>query len=421
MGRSTNDSASELNGYWPPFSTLSSRAAGRVTIVRGEGALVWDEHGTEYLDAAASLWYANVGHGRHEIADAVRGQLSDLAAYSNFGDFATVPTEQLTARVAELAPVDDPLVFLTSGGSDAVDSAVKIVRRYWALIGSPRKVQIISRNLSYHGMHGFGTALAGIEANSAGYASSVLDGFTRVASNDVDDLERQIQQIGSENLAAVFAEPVIGAGGVIPPAPGYLKSVQALCDTHNLLFVADEVVTGFGRVGDWFASERFGLRPDLLLVAKGITSGYLPLGGVIASRRVWEPFRAANSVFRHGYTYSGHAGACAAANANIDILEREGLLARVRHLEPLLGRALDGLTAHDLVREIRHIGLLAAVQLAGEDASLAERIALRARENGVLTRALPNNALQVSPPFVITEAQLDRLSEGLWAALNQVT
>jgi putrescine---pyruvate transaminase len=408
-----------LNGYWPPFSSLATRAQNRVPIVRGSGAAVWDADGNEYLDASAALWYANVGHGRREIADAVHAQLSELAAYSNFGDYTTESTERLTARVTALAPVDDPLMFLTSGGSDAVDSAVKIVRRYWTLAGQPGKSGIISRDMAYHGMHGFGTALAGIDANSSGYGPSVTEGFALSASNDADDLERVIRELGPENLAAIFVEPVIGAGGVIPPAPGYLKSVQALCDSYNLLMVADEVITGFGRLGTWFACERFELRPDLLLVAKGITSGYLPLGGVIASHRIWEAFRDAGTVFRHGYTYSGHATACAAANANLDIIESENLLENVQRLEPILGDALAELTEHDNVREIRHIGLLAAVQLEHPDPAFGDRVVVTARRNGLLTRALPRNGLQISPPFVITEAQIATIPRLLATAIDQ--
>ena len=415
----TDGFTAALHSNWPPFATLATRGREELTIVRGDGAQVWDAHGRPYIDATASLWYANVGHGRQAIADAVRDQLARLAAYSNFGPFATQPTQQLTARVASLAPLDDPLVFLTSGGSDAVDSAVKIVRRYWTLRGKPGKVGIVSRDHSYHGMHGYGTALAGIEANVTGYGHDVTGGFLRVPVNDVAAMQARIEQVGPDSLGAVFAEPVIGAGGIIPPAPGYLEAVRKLCDAYDLLFVADEVVTGFGRLGSWFGSERFGVRPDLLLAAKGITSGYLPLGAVIAAQRVWEPFREPELLFRHGYTYSGHAAACAAANANLDIIEDEQLLARVQKLEHVLSAVLAPVEAHELVREIRSIGLLAAVQFVNPDPLFAHRLVVLMRDEGVLLRSLPGGALQLSPPFTVTEEQLTAIATALISALDR--
>lgn len=412
--------ADALHGYWPPFASLADRVETQVPIVRGAGAVVWDAAGVSYLDATASLWYANVGHGRAEIADAARDQLARLAAYSNFGPFATEPTEQLTARIAALAPVPNSLVFLTSGGSDAVDSAVKIIRRYWTLRGRPEKVEMISRHRSYHGMHGFGTALAGIEANAGGYgAEGTTPVFVHVASNDADDLRANIERLGADRVGAVFVEPVIGAGGVIPPAPGYLSAVRELCDAYDLLLVADEVVTGFGRLGTWFASERYGISPDLILFAKGVTSGYLPLGGVVAAPRVWEPFLDSGTPFRHGYTYSGHAAACAAALANLDILEGEHLLERVRGLEPVLAGLLDGLTDHPRVREVRHAGLLGAVELdIAPDA--ANRVVATLRGSGVLTRTLDGGALQLSPPFVVTEEQLRAIADRIRIALDDL-
>ena len=409
-----------LANYWAPFSQLDRRANRRVTIVRGKSSRVWDDTGRDYLDATASLWYVNVGHGRTSIAQAVADQMGELACYSNFGEFATGPTERLTRRIAGLAPLEDPLVFLTSGGSDAVDSAVKIVRRYWQLQGEKQRSVIISRSRSYHGMHGYGTALAGISANASGYGDSRAPGFVTVPENDADALNATVEEVGPERVAAVFAEPVIGAGGVIPPVDGYLQRVREICDRYGILFVADEVVSGFGRLGTWFASERYHVEPDLLLMAKGLTSGYLPLGGVIAARRVWAPFHDAAQVFRHGYTYSGHASACAAAMANLDIIEGEQLLARVRDLEPVLAQTLEPLADHDLVAEVRHAGMLAAVQIRPGEPTLVEAIVTAARRHGILTRALAGGALQVSPPFVITPEELAELSQGLRSALDEV-
>ena len=415
--RSMNDVTARLHGYWAPFSSLSRRADLERIIVRGEGTHVWDDHGRGYLDATASLWYANVGHGRARIAEAAAEQLRNLAAYSNFTHLATAPTLVLTERIAGLAPLDDPLVFLTSGGSDAVDSAVKIVRRYWTLRGKPQKSGIVSRRHAYHGMHGFGTALAGIDANLAGYGEVPPDGVVHTAWDDIDAVKEAIEQVGPERLGAVFAEPVIGAGGVMPPPLGYLLELRKLCDEYELLMIADEVVTGFGRLGTWFACERFDIRPDLLLFAKGVTSGYLPLGGVIASRHVWEPFHDDGGVFRHGYTYSGHAAACAAALANLDIIVEEGLLERVTKLEPVLADVFAPLAEHPLVTEVRSIGLLTAVQLRDEP-GLTDKVVAGAMDLGVLVRGLAGSALQISPPFVITETELGTLADVLKRALD---
>jgi putrescine---pyruvate transaminase len=409
-----------LRGYWPPMTSLRTRADEQILIVRGEGARVWDDQGREFLDATASLSYANVGHGRERIAAAVADQLRVLAAYSNFGRFATEPTLRLTERIAGLAPLDDPLVFLTSGGSDAVDSAVKIVRRYWTLRDKPTKVGMISRQRSYHGMHGFGTALAGIEANAAGYGEPTEGGFVHTPVNDVAAVRAQIEEFGAERLGAVFAEPVIGAGGIEPPTDKYLNELRDVCDQYELLFVADEVVTGFGRLGTWFGCERFDVRPDLLLFAKGVTSGYLPLGGVIASRRIWEAFYADGSMFRHGYTYSGHAAACVAAITNLDIIVEEDLLGRVRELEPALATSFAPLADHRLVAEVRSVGLLTAIQLNTNDLKTLDQVVGRAREHGVLTRGLTGGAIQISPPFTITEDQLATMAGALKNSLDDV-
>ena len=415
-----NEVTMQLRGYWPPMTSLRSRADEQTVIVRGEGARIWDDKGREYLDATASLWYANVGHGRERIAAAVADQLRVLAAYSNFGRFATEPTLRLTERIAGLAPLDEPLVFLTSGGSDAVDTAVKIVRRYWTLQDKPSKVGMISRQRSYHGMHGFGTALAGIEANASGYGEPTEGGFVRAPVNDVAAVRAQIEDVGADRLGAVFAEPVIGAGGIVPPSDKYLNELRDVCDQYELLLVADEVVTGFGRLGTWFGCERFDIRPDLLLFAKGVTSGYMPLGGVVASRRIWEPFYVDGSTFRHGYTYSGHAAACAAAIENLDIIVDEDLLGRVRELEPVLASSLAPLAEHRLVDEVRSVGLLTAVQLNTDDLKVLDQVVGRAREHGVLTRGLTGAAIQVSPPFTITEDELATMAGALKNALDDV-
>jgi putrescine---pyruvate transaminase len=407
--------------FWHPFADLAAVRRQSLLIERGEGAVVYDDEGRAYIDASAALWYANIGHGRTEIADAVAEQLRTLAAYSAFGDYTNEPAEALATRIAALAPVDDPLVFFTSGGSDSVDTAVKIARRYWNLRGQPDRTVVISRTSSYHGMHGFGTGLGGIADNAAGYGSDTSVGFARVPAGDVSELAARIDEIGPERVAAFFAEPVIGAGGVFPPPPGYLTDARELCAQHGILFVSDEVITGFGRLGTWFASEHYEIRPDLLLFAKGVTSGYVPLGGVIAGRQVWEAFADPDQpvVFRHGYTYSAHAGACAAGLANLDVIEKEDLLGRVAALTPVLARVMGGLRDLPGVREVRGAGLLAAVDLDPlGDPGWIGRAWGRVRQGGVLTRVLAGTALQVSPPFVITEEQLEQVAATFGDAIS---
>jgi putrescine aminotransferase len=414
--------------FWHPFADMRAvLASGELIIERGEGATVFDADGRRYIDATASLWYCNVGHGRREIADAAAAQMSKLAAYSTFGDFANRPVLDLAERVAAHAPVDDPKVFLTSGGSDSIDTALKLARRYWQAMGQPDRVLAVSRTGGYHGMHIAGTALAGIEANRAGYGGELLGGGAEaVAWASADALEELISRVGAEHVAAFFCEPVIGAGGVFHAPPGYLAKVRDICRQTGVLFIADEVVTGFGRVGSWFASERFDLDPDLIVAAKGITSGYLPLGALIASGRIAEPFFDGTvGMWRHGYTYSGHAAVAAAALANLDILEGDGLIERARTLEVELADALKPLASHELISEIRVAeGVFAAVQIdparIAEDATLPMKVVAAARPEGVATRALATGAIHVSPALVITRSELDELADGLRRALDTV-
>jgi putrescine aminotransferase len=415
-----------VTSFWHPFADMASvEGSGGFSLVRGEGSHVWDEHGNRYVDATAGLWFCNVGHGRTEIADAAREQMAKLAAYSTFGDVTNQPTETLAERVAQLAPMPDAKVFLTSGGSDSIDSATKIVRRHWSLVGEPGRTVLIRRERAYHGMHAAGTSLAGIPANLEGYGGLLLD-VVEVPWDDVDALRATIDRTGADRVAAFFCEPVIGAGGVFPPPDGYLEGVRAVCRDAGVLFVADEVITGFGRCGSWFASGRYGLEPDLVTCAKGITSGYLPLGAVIAAPAVWGPFwREGAGVFRHGYTYTGHAAVSAAALANLDIIEREGLVDRAKMLEGELADALAPLAEHPLVGQVRGgTGVLAAVQIdaaiLANDPSVAARVALAARTHGVCVRALALGALQISPPLVLATDELRELVDGVSAALDDV-
>jgi putrescine aminotransferase len=408
-----------MGSLWHPFSDMAAvEQDGELVLASGNGAYVTDESGVRYLDATAGLWFTNVGHGRAEIAEAAAAQMRKIAAYSTFGDYTTRPTLDLADRLAGIAPVPGSKVFFTSGGSDSIDTAAKLARRYWVEAGHPEKTVIIGRQKAYHGMHYAGTALGGIPGNTEGYGVLVRDTET-VAWDDVEDLRATIERVGADRVAAFFCEPVIGAGGVYPPPPDYLAGVRKLCTELDVLFVADEVITGFGRIGGaWFASAKLGLEPDMVTCAKGLTSGYAPMGAVLVAPRVWEPFfgPARGTWLRHGYTYSGHATAAAVAMANLDIIERENLLDEAARLETTLADRLRPLENLDGVVEVRcGTGALAAVQLADPPAAMA--LAKRLRSHGVATRPVGAGGIQISPAFVMTDEQVGDLAEAIGNAL----
>jgi len=381
-------------------------------VDRGEGIYVFDEEGRRYLDAAASLWYMNVGYGRTEIIEAMTAQMEKLAAFHTFIDYATRPSIDLANKIAAVSPDPGSKVFFGSGGSDAVDTAAKMARRYFNAIGQPERTVFISREWAYHGMHPYGTSLGGMEPNRVGYGGDLVADIVIVPHDDSEAVEKAIDHTGAERIAGIFVEPVIGAGGVRPVGQDYLTTVQDLVKKAGGLYISDEVITGFGRAGDWFAANRFGLEPDLITFAKGVTCGYAPLGGVIAARQVAAPFfETPGLIFRHGYTYSGHTTACVAGLVVMDILEREGLAARAAELEDELYQALLPLEELPVVDHVRRgVGALAAVQLAvGDDDTLPGRAAVACREAGVLTRAMGGGALQVSPPFIMTPEQVTEM------------
>ena len=411
---------------WHPFANMAEVDGNELVIDRAEDVWVYDEAGRRYLDGSGSLWYANAGHGRKEIAEAVAAQLRKLDAYSTFAELANRPALELTDRLAELAPVDDARVFLASGGGDAIDTAAKIARGHFHLRGEPRRTYLLSRAHGYHGTHGFGTSIAGIEANAAGWGP--LLAHTSVVEHDsVEALERELRRLGPENVAAFFCEPVIGAGGVRLPPKGYLEGAARVCAEHGVLFIADEVICGFGRLGAWFGVQRWeGLRPDLITFAKGVTSGYLPVGGVIASGEVAAPFwDDGGAMFRHGATYAGHPACCAAALANLDVLERDGLVTRAKELESELAAALAPLEDDDQVAEVRAgLGLIAAVELApetlGADPAAVAKVVRAARDHGVLVRPLLSS-VAVSPPLTVQREHLALIGESLVRALDALS
>jgi len=412
------------NALWHPFSDMADVRNDEFVLERGDGVWVYDVAGNRYLDATASLWYANAGHGRAEIADAAAEQMRKLAGYSIFGDFANEPARALAARIAGLAPMPDAKVFFTTGGGEAIDSAVKIARRHHVAQGQPERVHVISRTNSYHGTNGIGTGVAGIDANRTGFGE-ILPSSSRVAYDSVDALRDEIRRVGPDKVAAFLFEPVIGAGGVLAPPGGYVQGVVEVCREYGVLVIADAVICGFGRLGTWFGVERWGVEPDLITFAKGVTSGYLPLGGVVVHGRVAAPFwDRPGTTLRHGATYSGHPACCAAALANIDILERDGLVERGRSLENDLAAALQPLAEHPLVREVRAgVGLLAAVELQPDVfdrvPSAVADLSLLIRRQGVLTRTLAK-ALAVSPPLTIQQAEIDEIARAFAVGLDEL-
>jgi adenosylmethionine-8-amino-7-oxononanoate aminotransferase len=397
----------------------------RLIITEGSGAWLTTSTGQRLLDATAGLWHTNVGHGRERIARAAYDQMCQLETYHLFGRFANQPAMVLADRLAQLGPIPEAKVMFTSGGSDSIDTACKLARRHWQLEGRTSKRIILSRRNSYHGLHAYGTSIAGLEYNREGYgADSLIPESARVATNDLQAVAAEIDRIGADNIAAFVLEPVLGTGGVVGPSDGYLRGVSRICRDLEILLVADEVITGFGRAGTMFASERYGLEPDLVTFAKGVTSGYAPLGGILAAPRVAGRFFEDRPdeeplIFRHGLTYSGHATACVVATTNLDILEEEGLVQRSAILERTLEALVEPLKDHPLVHEVRAgAAFMAGLQLVAGVS--AEDVANACIERGVLTRQIHDNTLQISPPFVITEDELSHLVDVITTTLNSV-
>jgi len=411
-----------MSAFWHPFGQLHASSNSPVTIVRGEGVWIYDDEGNRYLDATASLWYANIGHGRPEIPAAVAAQMGKIAAYSTFGNFTNEPAEELASFLATRSPMADTRIFFVSGGADAVDTASKLARRYFTEIGQPEKTILISRDHGYHGTWGFGTSLQGIEANRVGYGELVPD-TARVPYDDPEALEAAIVSFGPDKVAAVIAEPVIGAGGLYPPPPDYFTQLRAICDRHDVLLIVDSVICGFGRLGSWYGIERFDVVPDMITFAKGVTSGYLPLGGVAISGEIAKPFAEPTSpIFRHGPTYGGHPSCTAAGLANCHILEDEHILERGQLLEKALFEDLGGALASSIVKEVRGgVGLLAAVafkdDFVANHPQALDEIAGIARANGVITRVAPG-AIVLSPPLIIEPEEIQLATTTLTNAIR---
>ena len=434
---STGDwQARDSRHYLHPFTDYKELAAkGSRIITRAEGVYIWDSDGHKILDGMAGLWCVNIGYGRQELAEAAYRQMQELPYYNSFFQCAHPPAIELAEVLGEVSPVQFNNSFLTGSGSEANDTVIRLVRRYWNLMEQPNKQIIISRKNAYHGSTIAAASLGGMSAMHE-QGGLPIPGIVHIEQPyyfglggelSADEfgvqqarlLEETIQQLGSENVAAFIGEPVQGAGGVVIPPDTYWPEIQRICDDNDILLIADEVITGFGRLGEWFGSTHYGIRPDLMSFAKGVTSGYLPLGGVLVSDRVVDVINKGDE-FAHGFTYSGHPAACAVALANIRILRDEGIIETVKNEKaPYLQEQWSTLADHPIVGEARSVGLMGAIELV-HDKSTRERFAKdkkageRCRDfcvdNGLVMRAVGDSMI-VAPPLVIEKNQIDELIE----------
>ena len=415
----------------------------RLIMASGRGATITDSAGREYIDGLASLWNVNVGHGRAVLAEAAAEQMKELAFSSAYGGFSTEPAIKLAAKLAELAPGELEVTFFASGGAEANDTAYKIAKLYHKQRGEPERVNIVSRLRDYHGLTWGATSATGLAGFWKGF-EPLAPGFLHAPSPDpyrfagqgspgvayANALEKVIVDAGPNTVAAVVAEPVQGAGGVIVPPADYFPLVRKVCDRHGVLLIADEVITGFGRTGKWFAMEHWGVQADLMIFAKGVTSGYLPLSGVMLTRAVHDVLKTVKGTFMHGFTYSGHPTSCAVGLRNLQIIEDEGLVEQVAMRGSHLQKKLQELRRHDIVGDVRGIGLLGGVELVKDretkelfDVSVgaARNVWLAAMQEGVIVRPLGGDVVAISPPFVISEQQIDRIVDALHTSIDAVS
>lgn len=436
---------SDHRHYMHPFTDhkeLGEKGGARI-ITHADGVYIFDSEGNKILDGMAGLWCVGLGYGRQELVDAAAQQMKELPYYNSFFQCTHPPAIELSQLLSELSPGNFNHVFFTGSGSEANDTQIRLIRRYWDLRGQPEKMTIIARKNAYHGSTLGGASLGGM---SAMHEQMVLPvpgivhieqpySFELGADLPADQfglqqarlLEEKILEIGVDKVAAFIGEPVQGAGGVIIPPESYWPEIQRICDEYGILLVADEVITAFGRLGEWFGSTRFGIRPDLISIAKGVSSGYLPLGGSLVSDRVAEVVIASGGEFAHGYTYSGHPASCAVALTNLRIMQQEGIVDRVREqTAPYFNERWAGLGDHPIVGEARSLGLVAAIELV-KDRSSRERFhkdqaaGTRCRdicvENGLVMRAVGDTMI-VSPPLIVEREHIDELVEKAWKCLD---
>jgi putrescine aminotransferase len=437
--RTTHDwQAADARHFLHPFTDFQALAKkGSRIIERADNIYLWDTEGKKILDAMSGLWCVNVGYGQRALIDAATKQLEQLPFYNAFFQTATPPAIELAELLAEVSPPQFQHVFFSGSGSEGNDTVVRMVRRYWDLLGQPQRSVIVSRWNAYHGSTMAGGSLGGMKGIHA-QGGLPIPGIVHIdqpywfenggeLTRDefglacARQLEAKILELGADKVAAFIGEPVQGAGGVIVPPATYWPEIQRICDQYGILFVSDEVITGFGRTGRWFGCETMGTRPDLMTFAKGVTSGYIPLGGVMVGERVAKVLIERGGEFNHGYTYSGHPVACAVALANIRLIREQGLVNRVREdLGPYLARAYAELSEHPLVGEAQTCGLMGALLLVRDKAGprggtpfpseLEIGMVCRGHcfGNGLIMRAVGDRMI-IAPPLVITRAQIDEM------------
>lgn len=428
--------------FHPVTNLKRHRELGPLILVEGRGVRVRDEAGRWYLDGFAGLWNVNLGHGREELAQAAAEQMRQLAFQPTFFGLATPPAIELAAELAEWLPHHSHFQF-TSGGAESNETAIKVARYYWAQLDKPEKVKILSRRMAYHGIAMGALAATGIPAYHQDFGP-IPPGFIHLSppyayrqargSEEefvkalAEELEATIEREGTETIAAMIAEPVQGAGGVVVPPEGYWSTIAPILKAHQILLIADEVITGFGRTGRNFGQETYGIQADLTTMAKGITSGYVPLGAVGVRPSIYEVISAPDRTFMHGFTYSGHPVACAVALANLELLKREGVTENARARGEELVSKLKSLEALPHVGETRGKGLMAFIEVVEDKTSkkpfdpsfgLAYRLQKATRERGVIVRC-QDSGIAIAPPLVIRQEEVDELVNALGEALEAV-
>jgi putrescine---pyruvate transaminase len=429
--------AQDAAHYLHPFTDFKALASvGARVMVRGEGIYIWDSEGKRLIDGMSGLWCVNVGYGRKELADAAYAQMRQMPFYNSFFQTTNVPAVRLAALLAEVSPAPFQRVFFANSGSEANDTIVRMVRRYWDLLGQPDRQVIISRQNAYHGSTMAGASLGGMDYMHA-QGGLPIPGIVHIQQPYYFEhgaglgreefglvaarwLEEKILAVGADKVAAFIGEPVQGAGGVIIPPPTYWPEIQRICEKYDILLVTDEVICAFGRLGEWFGCEYFGIRPDLMSFAKGVTSGYIPLGGVLVGDRVANVLIEKGGEFNHGYTYSGHPVACAVAVENIGIIRREKLVEKVRDdIGPYLAQQFGKLIEHPLVGLAETCGLMAGLMLLKDKTTqrrfpseLAVGMVCRGHmfDNGMIMRAVGDRMI-IAPPLVTTRLQIDEMME----------
>lgn len=434
----------DRHSFLHPFTDYKQlEQSGSRIITRASGVYLWDSEGNKILDAMAGLWCVNVGYGQHKLADAARDQMCELPYYNSFFQTSHPPVIELTELLSEVSPRGIHRAFLTNSGSEANDTVIRMVRRYWDLMGQPNKKTIISRERAYHGSTIGAASLSGMpQMHAQGglpipdilhieapyhYANGNGRSVEEYGRDAAQVLESKIAELGAERVAAFIGEPVQGAGGVIIPPETYWPEIERICKEHDILLVVDEVICGFGRLGRWFGSDYYGLEPDLMPIAKGLSSGYLPIAGVLVSDRIAEVLIERGGEFQNGFTYSGHPVACAVAVANIRILQNEHIIESVaKDTGPYFRKCWNELGRHPLVAEARSIGMMAALELINEDVETLDGkrggTGIRCRDNcmsnGLVMRAVDDTMI-ASPPLIISRIEVDELIEKASKSLDQ--